>query len=574
MTHRLRALVALLSLVGLVALLPATTQAQTADLRLSASAPDTLTVGDTLRVIATVRNAGPAAAAEVVVLDTLGRRLAPALPLPGLCAPYATAPMIVRCDLGSLAAGDSATVALALVTEATGVARQRWVVQAATPDPDTTSNVLPLSHVLTPRTTLAATLTPSAAALQVGQYARFDLAVTNTGTSPARDVQLETVLDGLQAIDDPCATPCSFDLLAPGDTVRTQVAGRALQVGLLFVSALVTSPDVEAVTAARTAFVSPATVAAFVGLLAGAARPDGWTVRLDGEPIVADVPPGTGTGVLSLSLSSAAPTFTFGSGPDGDVLSATPSLLVAAEDTVLFPSRWLLLLADRPDGPTLLTAANPQLAVADTRRVALYVAHAATAGPVAVRRIGDTPEHAVLETLIEDLDLLQVSDPLALEPEVHLFEVGTTAGLPAFVQFTLDLAPYAGEPLFLTLIDDPEGEAPVPAVLRLTGARVDARIVTSTTGSDEAPAAFALLPNYPNPFNPRTTIGYTTPEPASVRLTVYDALGRAVAVLVDAQRPAGRHRATFDATPLPSGTYWVTLNAGSFRSTRPLLLVK
>ncbi len=76
-----------------------------------------------------------------------------------------------------------------------------------------------------------------------------------------------------------------------------------------------------------------------------------------------------------------------------------------------------------------------------------------------------------------------------------------------------------------------------------------------------APEAFGLAASYPNPFSARTEIPYRLAERGLVRLTVYDALGRRVAVLVDEVQGAGAHRATLDARGLPSGVYVVRLVA-------------
>lgn len=88
------------------------------------------------------------------------------------------------------------------------------------------------------------------------------------------------------------------------------------------------------------------------------------------------------------------------------------------------------------------------------------------------------------------------------------------------------------------------------------------------------PEAFALEANYPNPFNPQTTIGFALPDAAEVRLVVYDVIGREVAVLVHGRRAAGRHEVVFDAAGLPTGLYVYRLDTGSFAETRRMLLVK
>ncbi len=90
---------------------------------------------------------------------------------------------------------------------------------------------------------------------------------------------------------------------------------------------------------------------------------------------------------------------------------------------------------------------------------------------------------------------------------------------------------------------------------------------------DETPNTFVLEPNYPNPFNPRTTIRFGLPESAAVTLVVYDVLGRQVRVLVDGLRKAGMHEVVFEAGNLPSGTYLVRLvtPVGSFVQTMQLV---
>ena len=82
------------------------------------------------------------------------------------------------------------------------------------------------------------------------------------------------------------------------------------------------------------------------------------------------------------------------------------------------------------------------------------------------------------------------------------------------------------------------------------------------------PDALALHPPRPNPFGARATLAYDLPEPGPVRLALLDVLGREVAVVVDADRAAGRHEAALDAAGLPAGVYVVRLEAGAERLTR------
>jgi hypothetical protein len=89
-----------------------------------------------------------------------------------------------------------------------------------------------------------------------------------------------------------------------------------------------------------------------------------------------------------------------------------------------------------------------------------------------------------------------------------------------------------------------------------------------------APRRSLLFQNYPNPFNPRTTIVYSLPAASEVKLSVYDLLGREVAVLVNERKPPGRYMVTYDAGGLASGMYVCRLTAGEIVRTTDLLLVR
>ncbi len=88
------------------------------------------------------------------------------------------------------------------------------------------------------------------------------------------------------------------------------------------------------------------------------------------------------------------------------------------------------------------------------------------------------------------------------------------------------------------------------------------------------PEKFVLEQNYPNPFNPTTKIRFGTKDYGLVSLKVFDVLGREVATLVNDNLKAGTYEATFDATLHASGTYFYKLHAGSFVSTKKMLLIK
>jgi beta-glucuronidase len=89
-----------------------------------------------------------------------------------------------------------------------------------------------------------------------------------------------------------------------------------------------------------------------------------------------------------------------------------------------------------------------------------------------------------------------------------------------------------------------------------------------------APRSFSLEANYPNPFNPSTTIRYSLPTSGTVLLRVYDMLGREVAVLADEEQNAGEHAVVWTASELPSGVYLCTLTSGGSRATLKMVLAK
>jgi len=88
------------------------------------------------------------------------------------------------------------------------------------------------------------------------------------------------------------------------------------------------------------------------------------------------------------------------------------------------------------------------------------------------------------------------------------------------------------------------------------------------------PSDFALLSNYPNPFNAQTVIQYQLPVSSSVKLEVYNLLGSKVATLADGEQEAGYKSVTWDASEVSSGIYFYKLTAGDYTETKRMMLVK
>src|ERR1035437_3000584 len=86
--------------------------------------------------------------------------------------------------------------------------------------------------------------------------------------------------------------------------------------------------------------------------------------------------------------------------------------------------------------------------------------------------------------------------------------------------------------------------------------------VTSVAAhNSNRPGNFVLNQNYPNPFDPTTTINYSIGKEAHTKITVYNLIGSKVSVIVDENKPAGSYSVQFNAATLPSGIYFYTIQA-------------
>ncbi len=93
-------------------------------------------------------------------------------------------------------------------------------------------------------------------------------------------------------------------------------------------------------------------------------------------------------------------------------------------------------------------------------------------------------------------------------------------------------------------------------------------------GNNNIPFEYALEQNYPNPFNPSTMIKYQIPTASNVKITVFDILGKKVAVLIDQKKDAGYHEVEFSGLNLASGLYIYRIEAGNFSDVKKMMLVK
>jgi hypothetical protein len=93
------------------------------------------------------------------------------------------------------------------------------------------------------------------------------------------------------------------------------------------------------------------------------------------------------------------------------------------------------------------------------------------------------------------------------------------------------------------------------------------------------PLIYRLHSAYPNPFNPVTTLNYDLPENELVNITIYDMMGRVVNTLINDQQTAGYKSIQWNATnntgqSVSTGLYLYTIEAGKFRQTKKMVLMK
>jgi hypothetical protein len=86
--------------------------------------------------------------------------------------------------------------------------------------------------------------------------------------------------------------------------------------------------------------------------------------------------------------------------------------------------------------------------------------------------------------------------------------------------------------------------------------------------------SYLLEQNFPNPFNPTTTFSFGIQNKSNVKITILNAIGEEVAVVLNEEREPGYHQVEFNAINLSSGVYFYQLKAGDFISTKKMILLK
>lgn len=104
-------------------------------------------------------------------------------------------------------------------------------------------------------------------------------------------------------------------------------------------------------------------------------------------------------------------------------------------------------------------------------------------------------------------------------------------------------------------------------------------VLSVDDGDGQTPQTFSLSHNYPNPFNPVTTINYSVPERAHVNVSIYNLLGQKINTVVDELKPAGQYTTRWDGTDsngkqVATGVYFYRLRAGDFAESKKMVLLR
>jgi len=99
-------------------------------------------------------------------------------------------------------------------------------------------------------------------------------------------------------------------------------------------------------------------------------------------------------------------------------------------------------------------------------------------------------------------------------------------------------------------------------------------ITRQVSVSDEAPSAFAVEQNSPNPANPTTTISFTLPESGNVNVDIFNVAGQKIDTLVNNFMDSGKHSVVWDGSQFSTGVYFYTVKSGEFSKTMKMTLLK
>ena len=248
---------------------------------------------------------------------------------------------------------------------------------------------------------------------------------------------------------------------------------------------------------------------------------------------------------------------------------------VAIANGVLDPNSY----ASNPDGrSTAFTIFVNPLAREEAvgSDVDFFVIHGATDAPTV-----DVIARGVA-TLVDDAAYGDITGYISVPPAEYTLDLTLADGTTVVESYVANLSGLGGGSAvvfasgFLDPSSNQNGEAfgIFFALADGTVGEFPAGVTSVENLGDINPTTYNLSQNFPNPFNPSTTINFTIPNSEFVTLKVYNILGSEVATLVNENLASGSYRFNFDAQNLASGVYLYELNAGNFREIKKMNLLK
>jgi carboxypeptidase T len=143
----------------------------------------------------------------------------------------------------------------------------------------------------------------------------------------------------------------------------------------------------------------------------------------------------------------------------------------------------------------------------------------------------------------------------------------------AWVQEVIDLSYFMGQNILLRFAFNSDSWVTLDGIF-VDDIEVRLYPFIDSAPAESQPSAFSLAQNFPNPFNPSTTIRYVVPARGHVTLTLFDMLGREVKTLVNTTQEAGTHDVVVDASGMASGAYVYRLTVGGARQARMMMLLR
>lgn len=438
-----------------------------------------------------------------------------------------------------------------------------------------------------PAPRLEVTIEPDNVSTLVGALIPFTVTATNTGNATATDVEIgiNWPLFGLYARDFTELPPnCEENALIVSSTIMCRVGDLAPSASenLTFSLRVLSESKLDSTTvnrpiAGRTRASNHPLESDYASVLAGKLDIDLGAfkvksgggrktaqgevdVYLDSLLVISSIGEGTATAFADVSLTHTKPMLhllpTGVTDLNQAILAKEMTFGEGKGDSYSLPTSYFLVLSD--NDATLVRDALQT--TANSQKVSFALVHAApTIGDVDLTNaeLGTAPVAVGSAT--------GYGEVAAAEQVLNVVTPGTQDVLASF---RFDWSDDGGKAFVLVLMDGP--------VLEAVGA--DGAVVSSVNATaaeaEELPERLELYANYPNPFNPVTTLSYALPVSGEVRLEVYDALGRKVAVLAEGIQEAGRHEVSFSADGLPSGLYVYRLSAGERVQARTMVVLK